>query len=191
MSFNSMDQMNKGKGGYAAAVPKKRKPKSNENTKVVSLTVTLVLSRVHARQKIGQSGPQGLKFTPSYKKAGSIFFVLNMIFEYHSWSILNFKLMKAMLLAVAYAANIGGIGTLIGTPVNLILQTQMETVFENNLNKDKPEGVPANELNFLSWMYFALPTSIVCNIGCWLWLIAVYMGPAKGILALQYNIWLV
>ena len=37
MSFNSMDQMNKGKGGYAAAVPKKRKPKSNENTKVVSL----------------------------------------------------------------------------------------------------------------------------------------------------------
>merc|ERR1712227_557690 len=28
-------------------------------------------------------------------------------------------------------------------------------------------------------MYFALPTSIVCNIGCWLWLIAVYMGPAK------------
>jgi sodium-dependent dicarboxylate transporter 2/3/5 len=122
MSFNSMDQMNKGKGGYAAAVPKKRKPKSNENTKV---------------------------------------------------------LMKAMLLAVAYAANIGGIGTLIGTPVNLILQTQMETVFENNLNKDKPEGIPANELNFLSWMYFALPTSIVCNIGCWLWLIAVYMGPAK------------
>ena len=38
MSFNSMDQMNKGKGGYAAAVPKKRKPKSNENTKVVSLS---------------------------------------------------------------------------------------------------------------------------------------------------------
>jgi sodium-dependent dicarboxylate transporter 2/3/5 len=122
MSFNSMDQMNKGKGGYAAAVPKKRKPKSNENTKV---------------------------------------------------------LMKAMLLAVAYAANIGGIGTLIGTPVNLILQTQMETVCENNLNKDTPDGVPANELNFLSWMYFALPVSIVCNIGCWLWLIAVYMGPSK------------
>ena len=35
-----MDQMNKGKGGYAAAVPKKRKPKSNENTKVVSFTVS-------------------------------------------------------------------------------------------------------------------------------------------------------
>ena len=93
--------------------------------------------------------------------------------------------MKAMLLAVAYAANIGGIGTLIGTPVNLILQTQMETVFENNVNKDTPEGVPANELNFLSWMYFALPTSVVCNIGCWLWLIAVYMGPAKGISAFK------
>jgi len=86
-------------------------------------------------------------------------------------------LMKAMLLAVAFSANIGGIGTLIGTPVNLILQSQIETLY-----KDNPAGVtPGDEINFLSWMYFALPVSIVCNIGCWFWLISYYMGPAKVI----------
>ena len=68
---------------------------------------------------------------------------------------------------MAFSANIGGIGTLIGTPVNLILQSQIETLY-----KDNPAGVtPGDEINFLSWMYFALPVSIVCNIGCWFWLI--------------------
>merc|ERR1711970_1523571 len=86
-------------------------------------------------------------------------------------------LMKAMLLAVAFSANIGGIGTLIGTPVNLILQSQIETLY-----KDNPAGVtPGDEISFLSWMYFALPVSIVCNIGCWFWLISYYMGPRKVI----------
>jgi len=84
-------------------------------------------------------------------------------------------LMKAMLLAVAFSANIGGIGTLIGTPVNLILQSQIETLY-----KDNAAGVtPGDEISFLSWMYFALPVSIVCNIGCWFWLISYYMGPRK------------
>ena len=48
-----------------------------------------------------------------------------------------FKLMKAMLLAVAYSANIGGIGTLIGTPVNLILVDQLQTVFIENKEEIK------------------------------------------------------
>ena len=45
--------------------------------------------------------------------------------------------MKAMLLAVAYSANIGGIGTLIGTPVNLILVDQLQTVFIENKEEIK------------------------------------------------------
>jgi len=119
-SFQSVGSDTKKTGGYVAAVPKKIKPKTNENSAM---------------------------------------------------------LMKAMLLAVAFSANIGGIGTLIGTPVNLILQSQIETLY-----KDNPAGVtPGDEINFLSWMYFALPVSIVCNIGCWFWLISYYMGPAKVI----------
>ena len=60
--------------------------------------------------------------------------ILKIIQKYDS-SI--FKLMKAMLLAVAYSANIGGIGTLIGTPVNLILVDQLQTVFIENKEEIK------------------------------------------------------
>lgn len=60
--------------------------------------------------------------------------ILKIIKNYDS-SI--FKLMKAMLLAVAYSANIGGIGTLIGTPVNLILVDQLQTVFIENKEEIK------------------------------------------------------
>ena len=57
--------------------------------------------------------------------------------------------MKAMLLAVAYSANIGGIGTLIGTPVNLILVDQLQTVFIEN----------KEEIQF-----FHLPSQILQNV---------------------------
>ena len=64
---------------------------------------------------------------------------------------------------------------MIGTPVNLILQSQIETLY-----KDNAAGVtPGDEISFLSWMYFALPVSIVCNVVCWFWLISYYMGPRK------------
>jgi sodium-dependent dicarboxylate transporter 2/3/5 len=77
--------------------------------------------------------------------------------------------MKAMLLAVAYSANIGGIGTLIGTPVNLILVDQLKTVFPTG---DDAVGA-GDEINFLTWMYFAVPVSIISNILCWMWLLTV------------------
>ena len=65
--------------------------------------------------------------------------------------------MKAMLLAVAYSANIGGIGTLIGTPVNLILVDQLQTGFPQ---PDGAEVQAGSEINFLTWMMFAVPVSI-------------------------------
>jgi sodium-dependent dicarboxylate transporter 2/3/5 len=83
--------------------------------------------------------------------------------------------MKAMLLAVAYSANIGGIGTLIGTPVNLILGDQLKSVFAYTDHSAQA----GEEINFLTWMYFAVPVSIVCNILCWMWLLTVYVGPGK------------
>jgi sodium-dependent dicarboxylate transporter 2/3/5 len=79
--------------------------------------------------------------------------------------------MKAMLLAVAYSANIGGIGTLIGTPVNLILIDQLKTTF----NRDDA----GEEINFLTWMYFALPVSMISLVLCWIWLLTVYVGVGK------------
>lgn len=51
---------------------------------------------------------------------------------------------KNILLGIAYAASIGGITTLIGTPPNIILAG----VMEENLGM---------EISFLKWMIFALP----------------------------------
>ncbi len=53
-----------------------------------------------------------------------------------------------LMLGIAYAANIGGISTLIGTPPNLVLAGIV-----------KESGLP--ELGFANWLFFALPLVII------------------------------
>jgi len=73
-----------------------------------------------------------------------------------------------MFLAVAYAANCGGTGSLIGTGPNLILY---ETIKE--CGEDQP-------IRFLSWIYFAFPLLVINLIIIWLWLQVLCMGlPSK------------
>ncbi|MEO8774405.1 MAG: DASS family sodium-coupled anion symporter [Gelidibacter sp.] len=64
---------------------------------------------------------------------------------------------KALMLAIAYSASIGGIATLIGTPPNLVLA-----------------GVVLNtygyEITFLQWFMFGFPISILLLIICWKYL---------------------
>jgi len=67
-----------------------------------------------------------------------------------------------LLLAVAFAATIGGMATLIGTPPNGILLAQMETIFPQSPGID-----------FFSWMIFAVPFSGVFLIVAWAWLTMV------------------
>lgn len=64
---------------------------------------------------------------------------------------------KALLLGVGYAASIGGLATLIGTPPNLIFATYAKEIF----------GV---EISFAKWMLFGLPLSLVILIFCWFYL---------------------
>jgi|TARA_B100000809_G_scaffold234670_1_gene252297 sodium-dependent dicarboxylate transporter 2/3/5 len=66
----------------------------------------------------------------------------------------NFSL--TLLLGIAYSASIGGFATLIGTPPNGVLVTQMTQLF--------PE---APDITFSSWMLFALPMSGVYMITAW------------------------
>jgi sodium-dependent dicarboxylate transporter 2/3/5 len=66
----------------------------------------------------------------------------------------NFSL--TLLLGIAYSASIGGFATLIGTPPNGVLVTQMSQLF--------PE---APDITFSSWMLFALPISAVYMITAW------------------------
>ncbi len=63
----------------------------------------------------------------------------------------------ALLLGVAYAASVGGTGTPIGTPPNLVFMR----VYQENT------GV---EIGFTQWMRWALPIVIVMIPLTWLWL---------------------
>lgn len=60
----------------------------------------------------------------------------------------NFGL--TLMLAIAYSASIGGVGTLVGTPPNIVMAGNVKKLF--------PE---APELNFLQWMLLGLPFVII------------------------------
>lgn len=74
------------------------------------------------------------------------------------------RLAVAMLLGVAYAASIGGMATLVGTPPNLIFARMFAIQF--------PSGP---EITFATWMFFAAPLSAVLLIAAWLMLVLMYV----------------
>ncbi len=67
---------------------------------------------------------------------------------------------KAIVLAVPFAANIGGIGTPIGTPPNAIAMAQLEDA-----------GL---EISFFTWMAFALPLMLGALVVMWAFLLSLF-----------------
>ncbi|BDS10170.1 SLC13 family permease [Aureispira anguillae] len=67
---------------------------------------------------------------------------------------------KALLLGIAYAASIGGIATLIGTPTNVIFTGVVTEKY----------GV---EISFAAWMLFAMPIAVVLLFICWYYLVNI------------------
>jgi len=67
------------------------------------------------------------------------------------------KFEKALIFGIGYAGTIGGLGTLIGTPPNIILAAQVKELFDV-------------EISFASWMLIAVPIVIVLLITTWLYL---------------------
>jgi len=67
---------------------------------------------------------------------------------------------KALMLAVAYSASIGGVSTLIGTPPNLVLAGIVEEIY----------GV---EITFAQWLKFGLPISLILLAICWKYLTSI------------------
>ncbi len=63
----------------------------------------------------------------------------------------------SLMLGIAYAASIGGIATLIGTPPNAIMAGIVENQF-------------GQSISFLNWMIFALPLSVTMLIITWYYL---------------------
>ena len=67
------------------------------------------------------------------------------------------KLAVPLLLGIAYAANVGGMGTPVGTPPNVIFMSQYN-------------AATGNEWTFLQWMKVGVPIVIVFVPIIWLWL---------------------
>ncbi len=67
---------------------------------------------------------------------------------------------KALMLAIAYSASIGGVATLIGTPTNLILSGIVKEIYDF-------------EITFTDWIIIGLPISILMLFICWRYLVQV------------------
>ncbi len=70
------------------------------------------------------------------------------------------KFSKALIFSIGYAGTIGGLGTLIGTPPNIILAANIKKLF----------GV---EVSFGGWMAFAVPVVVILLVAVWLYLTKV------------------
>ncbi len=64
---------------------------------------------------------------------------------------------KALMLAIAYSASIGGIATLIGTPTNLVLAGVVQSTF-------------GKEITFSEWFVLGFPIAIILLFLCWYYL---------------------
>lgn len=67
------------------------------------------------------------------------------------------SLTVALLLGVCFAANIGGLGTLVGSPTNLIVQEQLR-IFTDR------------EISFTSWMMLGVPVVVILTPLAWIYL---------------------
>ncbi|XP_021377611.1 solute carrier family 13 member 5-like isoform X2 [Mizuhopecten yessoensis] len=88
----------------------------------------------------------------------------------------NQRLSKGLTLSVAYAANVGGIATLTGTPPNLVLHGQAEKQFQK-------VGAADSGITYANWMAFAFPLSLIMLFLTWFWLQIVFLrcGCCKSV----------
>jgi len=78
------------------------------------------------------------------------------------------RMEKGLLLGIAYAASIGGIATLIGTPPNLSFVRIYKIYFPH-----------APDISFAQWMIFALPLSFILLSITYLYLYSIFFRKNK------------
>ncbi|MGB6219537.1 SLC13 family permease [Haloferula sp.] len=84
------------------------------------------------------------------------------------------KFRIGLALGIPFAANIGGIGTPIGTPPNAIVL--------GALGKINPEtGAPIGQCSFLQWMLFAVPIAMILLVLAWLLILLMFPASKKSI----------
>lgn len=79
------------------------------------------------------------------------------------------KFCKAVVLGVIYSAAIGGMSTLTGTGVNLILVGMWKSYF--------PEADP---ISFNTWFYFGFPMAVLLFFALWVILCVIYCPRGSG-----------
>ncbi|MFS0562127.1 DASS family sodium-coupled anion symporter [Terribacillus sp. 179-K 1B1 HS] len=72
----------------------------------------------------------------------------------------NRKFEKSLVFAIGYAGTIGGLGTLIGTPPNIILAAMASSLF-------------GMEISFGGWMLIAVPIVVILLFSSWIYLTKV------------------
>ena len=90
------------------------------------------------------------------------------------------KFRVGLALGIPFSANIGGMGTPIGTPPNAIVLGILEKV-------DPATGQAAGHCSFLQWMLFAVPIAAVLMVVAWLLLMFLYPS-AKPAVEVDMNI---
>ncbi len=71
-----------------------------------------------------------------------------------STGLFEMNFAKGLMLGIAYAASIGGVATIIGTPPNTIMVGMMDSMY----------GV---QITFAQWLLFGLPLSIIMMVATW------------------------
>ncbi|TGM94755.1 SLC13 family permease [Leptospira licerasiae] len=85
------------------------------------------------------------------------------------------KFRKAVLIGIPFAANLGGIGTPIGSPPNVI-------AFANLKNQGYGDYI-----SFGTWMFVAVPLLIILLFAAWLWLLRAFPASEGLALSLRYE----
>ncbi|WP_372626214.1 DASS family sodium-coupled anion symporter [Arsukibacterium sp.] len=87
------------------------------------------------------------------------------------------KFAKAMLLSVAYAASIGGVATLIGTPPNALLAGYLRNQYQL-------------EVGFAQWMILGVPVAVVLLLAAWYWLTQIHFRFGRDEVQISRQIYL-
>ncbi|AJQ96951.1 SLC13 family permease [Gynuella sunshinyii] len=74
---------------------------------------------------------------------------------------------KALLLSIAYAASIGGLATLIGTPPNALMAAYLNENFHI-------------KISFARWMLVGIPLTVLLLFSTWLWLTQMFYQVDKN-----------
>ncbi|KAK5984784.1 Sodium:sulfate symporter transmembrane region [Trichostrongylus colubriformis] len=75
-----------------------------------------------------------------------------------------------LMLCICIAANIGGTGTITGTPSNLVMIGSL-----NNLYPDSKSS-----MNYITWLMFAFPLMCACLMAAWFTLTLFFLRNAPG-----------